>query len=80
MKGKILPKFKDSTEIVKRRIQLVQERRYTEVHVYSCLITMQQSIFRCGIHSHSSIVSGEMFHYVYYMMKEPTGMHVVSEQ
>ncbi|CAH1996869.1 unnamed protein product [Acanthoscelides obtectus] len=45
-------------------IQLVQKRQYVGVHVYTCLITVQQTIQHCGMHSHSSTVAGGLGKYV----------------
>lgn len=60
---------KDSVEITSK-IQLVQERRYAEIHVFNCLVTVQQLIEHCGMHSHTSAVAGGLARYVHAVKAE----------
>ena len=62
--------LRNATEKLTRRIQLVQERLYTEVHVYSCLVTIQRQIQHCGMHSHTSTVAGGFAKYVHLLKVE----------
>ncbi|XP_049826247.1 uncharacterized protein LOC126266387 [Aethina tumida] len=41
-----------------KRIQLLQRRKYTSVHVYTCLVVVRQIVHHCGMFSHTSIVDG----------------------
>lgn len=60
----------NATATTTRRIQLVQERRFTEVHLYTCLVAVQQLIQHCGMHSHSRSVAGGFGRYIHYVRAE----------
>lgn len=61
--------MKDSND-TQVKIQLVQERHYSEIHVFNCLVTVQQLIEHCGMHSHTSAVAGGLARYVHLVKGE----------
>lgn len=58
---------RNATNSTMKRIQLIQKRQYETVHVFSCLVSVQQVIFHCGMHSHISAVAGGYSKYIHYI-------------
>lgn len=51
-------------------IQLVEIVEETMVTVYHCHVLITRTIFHCGMHSHSSIVSGGFMSYPYKILEK----------
>lgn len=51
-------------------LQLLQERMYTSIDVYSCSVTVHQVVQHCGMHSHTSAVEGGFLQFIHYVGKD----------
>jgi len=45
-------------------LQVVQEKEWSELHVYQCSVKVTKTIYYCGMHSHISAVHGGLSNYI----------------
>lgn len=56
---------RNSSKEESKQIKLIQQRKYIQVHVYSCLVQVEQLVQHCGMFSHVSAVDEGYMSYIH---------------